>query len=249
MRVGLASLLSAVLLAACQTTTATPAPSGTMQAATTSTVASTETALAADVNPLTGERVTDPSLLKIPALLVSISHFPATARPQAGLSFAPFVYEFYITEGATRFLAVFHGEWPHPELPVTGGCETRTGPFVQSAAMVGNRAWVDANGNGLQDPGEEGVSGLCVNLYDANGNLVQRASTDSNGFYGFNVQPGKYAIEFERPEGYTFSPKDAGDDTLDSDADPASGRVEVNVSSDDLSVDAGFVPAAGASAA
>src|SRR5512142_1839737 len=158
MRVGLASLLSAVLLAACQTTTATPAPSGTMQAATTSTVASTETALAADVNPLSGLRVTDPSLLKIPALLVSISHFPATARPQAGLSFAPFVYEFYITEGTTRFLAVFYGETPQPEVPARGNCETRTGPFVQSAMLLGNRVWLDANGNGLQDPGEGGIS-------------------------------------------------------------------------------------------
>src|SRR3990172_9270106 len=35
-------------------------------------------------NPLTGQPVSDPSLLDIPALLVSISHFPATARPQAG---------------------------------------------------------------------------------------------------------------------------------------------------------------------
>jgi len=43
-------------------------------------------------------------LLQFPALLVSISHFPVEARPQAGLSFAPYVFEIYITEGATRFL-------------------------------------------------------------------------------------------------------------------------------------------------
>ena len=39
------------------------------------------------LNPLTGLEVEDPSLLKMPAVLISISHFPATARPQAGLSF------------------------------------------------------------------------------------------------------------------------------------------------------------------
>src|SRR5215207_7239199 len=55
-------------------------------------------------NPLTGLPVADPSLLQIPAALVSISHFPVEARPQAGLSFAPYVFEIYITEGATRFL-------------------------------------------------------------------------------------------------------------------------------------------------
>ncbi len=190
----------------------------------------------------------DPALLKIPALLVSISHFPAAARPQAGLSFAPFVYEFYITEGATRFLAVFHGEWPQPEIPITGDCETRVGPFIQSATIIGNRTWVDANGNGLQDPGEEGISGLCVNLYDANGNLIQRASTDSNGYYGFNVQPGRYSIAFEQLKGYGFSPAATGSRDLDSNVDPASGRAQVTVTSDDLSIDAGFVPTGKAAA-
>ncbi len=244
-RPGLPAMLCALsALAACSS----PAPTlaSTPSAVPSATVTATVPApieFPPDVNPLTGQRVADPALLKIPALLVSISHFPATARPQSGLSFAPFVYEFYITEGATRFLAVFYGEWPHPEAPVTGNCETRVGPFVQSATMIGNRAWVDANGNGLQDPGEEGVSGLCVNLYDANGNLVQRASTDSNGYYGFNVQPGKYSVEFEPPQGYAFTRSGAGSHALDSNVDPASGRAAVTVSADDLSIDAGLVPA------
>jgi hypothetical protein len=201
-----------------------------------------------DVNPLTGERVADPALLRVPALLVSISHFPATGRPQAGLSFAPFVYEFYITEGATRFLAVFHGEWPEPEIPVFGGCVTRTGPFVQSATILGNRVWLDANGNGLQDPGEGGISGLCVDLYDASGNLIQRASTDSNGYYGFNVQPGRYALAFQVPDGYEFTRAHAGDTASDSDADPDSGRAQVSVAADDRTVDAGLIPAPEAAA-
>ena len=32
-------------------------------------------------NPLTGQPVADPSLLELPAVLISISHFPASARP------------------------------------------------------------------------------------------------------------------------------------------------------------------------
>jgi len=232
-------------LVGCQTATPTvslpataPVPTDTAQTAT----PKPHITFPRDVNPLSGLRVADPSLLKIPALLISISHFPATARPQAGLSFAPFVYEYYITEGATRLLAVFYGEFPQPEVPVNGGCETRTGPFVQNGILLGNRAWVDANANGLQDPGEEGVSGMCINLYDANRNLIERASTDSNGYYGFNVQPGKYAVGFVKPRGFDFTKENAGDAASDSNADPDTGHAAVEVASDDLSVDAGVIP-------
>ena len=196
------------------------------------------------VNPLTGERVADPSLLKTPALLISISHFPATGRPQAGLSFAPFVYEFYITEGATRFLAVFYGEFPAPENSVHGGCETRSGPFIQTGIILGSRVWLDANGNGLQDPSEGGIAGMCINLYDSSGKLIQRASTDSNGYYGFNVQPGTYIVEFIRPDGFDFTKRGTGTGRPDSSVDPASGRAQVDISSDDLSINAGLVRSA-----
>src|SRR5215216_3785060 len=49
-------------------------------------------------NPLTGQPVSDPVWLEYPAILLSVSHFPPEARPQAGFSFTPLVYEYYITE-------------------------------------------------------------------------------------------------------------------------------------------------------
>lgn len=64
------------------------------------------------VSPLTGLPVADPDMLKLPAILVSLSNFPPSVRPQTGLSFAPQVYEIYITEGMTRFLTVFYGDLP-----------------------------------------------------------------------------------------------------------------------------------------
>jgi hypothetical protein len=64
------------------------------------------------INPLTGLPVTDPELLTFPPALVSVSNFPVSARPQAGLSYAPYVFELFIGEGMTRFLAVFYGEYP-----------------------------------------------------------------------------------------------------------------------------------------
>lgn len=64
------------------------------------------------VNPLTGLTVNDPANLALPPALVSIANFPPTARPQAGLSYAPIVYELYIGEGMTRYLAIFYGDYP-----------------------------------------------------------------------------------------------------------------------------------------
>jgi len=90
------------------------------------------------VNPLTGLHVADPSLLQLPAVLVSVSHFPVDARPQAGLSFAPYVFEIYITEGATRFLTTLYGEFPAPEVPIVGNCDVRRELFIQTDLILGN---------------------------------------------------------------------------------------------------------------
>ncbi len=153
------------------------------------------------INPLTGLQVADPSLLDLPALLISISTFPVTARPQAGLSFAPYVFEIYITEGTTRYLTSFYGEFPAPEAPVTGNCDVRKEIFEQTDLIIGNRVWLDENQNGIQDDWERGIGGECVNLYDENLNLLQQTATDSNGYYGFNVKAGKYYVAFAKPDG------------------------------------------------
>jgi hypothetical protein len=193
-------------------------------------------------NPLTGLPVEDPSLLDLPAVLVSISHFPVNARPQAGLSFAPWVFEIYITEGATRFLSVFYGGFPEPENTVNGDCPVRREPFQPTSNIIGSRVWLDENGNNTQDAWERGVGGVCVNLYDESGALLQQTTTDSNGYYGFNAAAGRYMVEFKKPAWMEFAQKNAGDAEKDSDADPASGRSEaVDVNSSLLHVDAGLI--------
>jgi hypothetical protein len=64
----------------------------------------------AGVNPLTGLPVTDPAMLAIPPALISVSNFPVTTRPQAGLSKAAIVYDAYYGDGLTRYLAVMYGD-------------------------------------------------------------------------------------------------------------------------------------------
>jgi hypothetical protein len=65
-----------------------------------------------EINPLTGLPVSNPALLELPPALVSVTNFPVSARPQAGLSFASYIFELYIGEGMTRFLALFYGQYP-----------------------------------------------------------------------------------------------------------------------------------------
>ncbi len=195
-----------------------------------------------NINPLSGQEVKDPGLFATPALALSISHFPVAARPQAGLSFAPWVFEFYITEGATRFLGMFYGKFPEPESPITGDCAIRREPFAQTSSMLGNRIWLDENQNGTQEDYEKGVGGICVDLFDASGNLLHQTTSDSNGYYGFNVEPGDYIVEFKIPLWLKFTQKNIGDEDKDSDADSDSGQVEADVKSTALYVDAGLVP-------
>lgn len=196
-------------------------------------------------NPLTGLPVADPSLLQIPAVLLSVSHFPVDARPQAGLSFAPYVFEFYITEGATRFLTTFYGEFPAPQVPIVGNCEVRRGIFKQTNLILGNRVWLDENQNGVQEAWEDGIGGVCVNLYDSNGTLLQQTTSDSNGYYGFNVEAGNYIVEFLKPPQLEFTHKDAGEEEKDSDVQRETGQTDpLSASASLLDLDAGFVPLA-----
>ena len=51
---------------------------------------------------------------------------------------------------------------------------------------IGNYVWEDANDDGIQDANENGLSGVIVNLFGANGNFIAATTTDNNGQYLFN---------------------------------------------------------------
>ncbi len=78
------------------------------------------------LNPLTGRPVRRPASLDLAPLLISVTEFPPSARPQAGLSLASQVWETSIGEGMSRFLAVYYGDYvddfrrtfqAHPDQP------------------------------------------------------------------------------------------------------------------------------------
>ncbi len=176
-------------------------------------------------NTLTGREVRDPSLLELPALLISISNMPVTARPQAGVGFAPWIFEYYIGEATTRFLAVFYGDYPRHVPNILGDCSINEAKYTLSENWVGNRIWLDENENGIQDDWEMGIGGICVHLYKE-GELLESTSTNSNGYYAFNIKDvdATYFVEFDITDDYTTTSPNTGYEELDSDVDPESGR-------------------------
>lgn len=90
--------------------------------------------------------------------------------------------------------------------------------------LIGDYVWKDANGNGVQQTGEVGFTGITVQLFRG-GSLVGTTTTDSLGRYTFTgLGPGTYQVKVLAPSGYTISPQDqGGNDNLDSDFSPATG--------------------------
>lgn len=64
---------------------------------------------------------------------------------------------------------------------------------------LGDMAWLDVNGNGLQDTGESGVPGVRVELMRG-GEVVAQTETDQYGYYRFTeVYPATYTLRVTVP--------------------------------------------------
>jgi hypothetical protein len=133
--------------------------------------------------------------------------------------------------------------WPGPPASCYGdplNCDNQTNTFTLAAGgsqgpdrfgyygglNVGDTVYVDWDGDGTQDSGEEGINGVVVYLYlDSNGNgvldsgepLLATQTTDSTGWYEFtNVAGGsKYVVVVNTsslPTGYsqTGDPDESG---------------------------------------
>jgi len=128
------------------------------------------------------------------------------------------------------------------------------------AGELGDFAWFDVNGDGVQDPDESGAPEVPVHLTgtDDRGATVDRSTTtDEDGAYRFTgLRPGDYTLMFTAPDGREFTLQHVGDDPArDSEVDAAGATGIVSLVtevddegalagvSSDLTVDAGVLPA------
>lgn len=70
---------------------------------------------------------------------------------------------------------------------------------IGSLGRIGDTAWLDENGNGLQDAGEKGIPGIVIEMYFL-GEKVTEAVTDSYGRYQLtDLFPGVYTMKVTMP--------------------------------------------------
>src|SRR6185436_14628318 len=70
--------------------------------------------------------------------------------------------------------------------------------FCGGAGSIGDRIWSDDNSNGIQDPGENGIPDVFIELLDGDGNVIDQTVTDGDGMYTFvNVASGTYTVRLD----------------------------------------------------
>jgi hypothetical protein len=107
-----------------------------------------------NVDPLTGLVVSDMQLLDRRPLAIKVSNFPRTARPQAGLSKADLLWEFYTEFGNTRWVAMYYGQDAEKVGPIRSArvLDTRIMPLYD-AILVHVQAfetvWIEISKSGV----------------------------------------------------------------------------------------------------
>jgi hypothetical protein len=121
---------------------------------------------------------------------------------------------------------------------------------------IAGKTFDDIDKSGTQNTGDVEHSGVKVYLYkEVSGNYMKVDSviTDSQGNYKFNnLTTAIYQVQFNKPNGTTFTTSNVGNDTLDSDASLNDGKtgiisINTNLAETDLGRnskfnDAGFIP-------
>jgi protocatechuate 3,4-dioxygenase beta subunit len=112
---------------------------------------------------------------------------------------------------------------------------------------IGERVWLDENGDGVLGPEDKGMAGVTVQLLGSgsNAHVLATEVTSKTGRYTFDHLPaGNYQIRFSKPHGLVFTSQDAGPDSaIDSDVNQRGMTAVFALGSEgaaDGSIDAGL---------
>ncbi|RMI14145.1 SdrD B-like domain-containing protein [Cellulomonas triticagri] len=157
---------------------------------------------------------------------------PLTGAPVATDAWNSFAFRVPADAGAGRPADV-------TSVPLKAGARYAVAPPTGDPLLaVGDRVWLDTDRDGVQGPGESGVEGALVDVFQGSGPSAvwaASATTDAAGDWVVDGLPaGTYQVRVTlRPalaEVYRFTTTDAGADDVDSDvvpdgADPAAGSI------------------------
>ncbi len=115
-----------------------------------------------------------------------------------------------------------------------------------NGATLGDKVFVDNNGDGVQNGGEPGIDNVTVKLQDLNGNVLQTTTTNGAGNYSFTgLSQGLYKVMFNTPAGFTITmPKQGGNEATDSDVqiNQMTNPFFLGENQNRPDIDAGYVP-------
>ncbi|MBK7434709.1 MAG: carboxypeptidase regulatory-like domain-containing protein [Chitinophagaceae bacterium] len=114
---------------------------------------------------------------------------------------------------------------------------------------IGDRVWLDADGDGIQDATETGgITGVTVQLKNASGTVIATTNTNASGNYLFSgLTAGNYSVVFPVSiSGAIVTTQDAGtNDDIDSDPSQSTGStgtIVLGAGQNIINVDAGYCP-------
>ncbi len=99
-------------------------------------------------------------------------------------------------------------------------------PLPKVTYAIGDRVWVDANGNGAFDDTEKGIKDVCVQASVGATKVGAKVLTNAEGYYVIGgLSEGDYTLAFCLPDGYTFTTTTAAGVTDDRNSDPTATGV------------------------
>jgi SdrD B-like domain/Domain of unknown function DUF11 len=100
-------------------------------------------------------------------------------------------------------------------------------PLPKVTYAVGDRVWLDANGNGAFDDTEKGVKDVCVQASLGGKEVGAKVLTNAEGYYVIGaLSTGDYTLAFTcLPDGYTFTTTTAAGVADDHNSDPTATGV------------------------